>query len=527
MKKIILLAAVTTSLLMLAIPVILFSNKRTQKLSSIKTTEQFTAYFQQANALHEKGDYAQAIPFYAQAIKINPAIAQVYYNLGLTFQKLNMPVDAIKMYKQTIKINPDYTNAYFQSAEILKKHKQHAQAVALIDTHLKTNPLQKESLLMKASIWYDQGKLEQACILCKDIVKQNPSYSEAYTMLGNIYEKLNDIPHAIDAHKKAVGLAPDNPLAHTALADGYLALGDYQNWGKEYEWRWRMKTFKKRVAPLWDGSDLKNKKILFITENGLGDTLQYIRFLPKLKHQGAQITVLAQKPLAKLLATFSCIDTLITDASQIPPVDFMSSVRSLPVYCAAPVKNCGETPYLQANPALIAHWKVPLSTDKKFKIGLCWQASTIDAQSIPQSRRTIPFETIAQLADIKNISLYSLQKNWPIEQLEKYGIKNFDPDFDEKNGAFMDTAAIMKNLDLIITVDTVTAHLAGALNVPVWMLTPLAADPRWMLNRSDTPWYPSMILFRQKKVSDWDSVIKTVKTSLEKKVNKILTQNNT
>lgn len=520
MKKTILFASIAASALILAIPLTFYLNKRANNPNFNQNIQQFTPYFQHANALYEKGDYAQAASFYVKAIKLNPEVAQAYHNLGLTLEKLNRPADALSIYKKSLSIDPNYKNSYLHIANIFKKQKNHATALAVVNDYLKKRPDDEQMLLLKSTILYDKGDLETALALCKELIEKKADYSQAYIMLGSIYEKMNKIPEEIAACKKAIELDPTNPKTHTALSDAYLAVGDYQKWAQEYEWRWQSDTFKNKPnIPLWDGSSLKNKKIILLYENGLGDMIQYVRFIPKLKEQGAHVIVFAQKPLAKIFSTLSFIDQVVTDRNSLPTADFMTSIMSLPYYFPVTQKTLGPTPYINADPALISQWKGRLATDKNIKIGICWHASPIDAQyGIPQSKRTMPLEIIAQLAHTKGVSLYSLQKDWPADELKKYGINNLGADFDATHGAFMDTAAVMKNLDLVITIDTVTAHLAGALNVPVWVMLPVAADVRWMLNRSDTPWYTSMKLFRQSKTGDWLSVIQKVRGELEKKI---------
>ncbi len=519
MKKRILFASIAASALILAIPLTFYLNKRANNHNLDQNNQQFTPYFQHANALYEKGDYAQAASFYVKAIKVNPEVAQAYHNLGLALEKLNRPTDALSIYKKSLSVDPNYKNSYLHIANIFKKQKNHETALAVVNDYLKKHPQDEQMLLLKSTILYDKGDLETALSLCTELIEKRADYSQAYIMLGSIYEKMNKIPEEIAACKKAIELDPNNPKTHTALSDAYLAIGDYQKWATEYEWRWQFDTFKNRPnIPLWDGSSLKNKKIILLYENGLGDMIQYIRFIPKLKEQGAHVIVFTQKPLAKIFSTLSYIDQVVTDKSSLPAADVMTSIMSLSHYFPVTQKTLGPTPYINADPTLIAQWKAHFATDKNLKIGICWHASPIDAQSIPQSRRTMPLEIIAQLAQTKGISLYNLQKDWPADELKKYGINNFGTDFDTTHGAFMDTAAVMKNLDLILTIDTVTAHLAGALNVPVWVMLPVAADVRWMLNRSDTPWYTNMKLFRQSKKGDWLSVIQKVRAELQKKV---------
>ncbi|PKN03456.1 hypothetical protein CVU75_02200 [Candidatus Dependentiae bacterium HGW-Dependentiae-1] len=519
-------AGALAATLTLTIPLVLFRKKETHQTANPCTQQQCTAYLQHANTLHEKKDYAQAASFYMKAIKTNPKVAQAHYNLGLTLEKLDQNLQALAAFRKAIEIDPHYLNAHLRSIVILQKLQRYPEAQALLEKALALDPNNPTIHLLKVSILYTQGQLDSALSLVHDLAKKHPQIPQAHVILGAIYEKLNDFQNAYNSYTKAIALEPNNPKHHVALADACIGLGNYSQWSREYEWRWQSTPpINPAIAPLWDGSSLKNKKILVVGENGFGDTIQFIRFVPYLKKQGAYVIVQAQKPLKALFSLCTYIDQVITKGDPIPSVDCMTSVMSLPYYFPITQKTIPNKPFLTTPISLTQEWKKYLAQDKKFKVGLCWQASAMDACSVPQARRTMCFELMAKLTKTKNVSFYSLQKEWPREQLKKYGIKDFGADFDVSHGAFMDSAAIMKNIDLIITVDTVTAHLAGALNVPVWVLTPVAADPRWMLNRSDTPWYPSMTFFRQKKMGDWESVIQLVSASLEKKANKNLTKN--
>jgi tetratricopeptide (TPR) repeat protein len=519
MKKYLLVFIGCLGISIVCIPVyIVVQKKRAQK-----NTMLFFQHLQQANTLFEQHDFMQAIEYYKKAIAIGTSsvrsLAPCYHNLGLALEQTNHYSLALAAYEKAINIDPNYLNAYLHASTLLQKIQQYPAAHAIIAKAQARHPDNLQIALIEGSILYTEGKLEQAQVAVTAVIKKNPALPQAHIILGAIYEKLNDFQKAYSEYKQAVALEPNNPNHHIAVSDACLGLGNYREWAQEYEWRWQSKPpVNPAIAPRWDGSSLKNKKILIAGENGLGDTIQYLRFIPLLKAQGAHVILLAQKPLKALLKNCAYLDLVITKNDPIPHVDTLTSVMSLPYYFPITQKTIPPTPFLSADKTLINFWKQKLAHDKNFKIGICWHDSPIDTFSIPQARRSMPLETIAQLAQINNISLYSLQKDWPADQLKKYGIKDFGANFDISHGAFMDTVAIMKNLDLVITIDTVTAHLAGALDVPVWVMTPVAADTRWMLNRTDTPWYTHMRFFRQKTMGDWNTVIHAVSTALKNEV---------
>ena len=241
----------------------------------------------------------------------------------------------------------------------------------------------------------------------------------------------------------------------------------------------------------------------------------------------AKVICKVQKPLVKLLSRCPFIDKVVHDINDAGTYDCYTHLMSLPrIFNMQPDNIPAEMPYLYADPTLEKEWKEKLSKDKNFKVGICWHVDPIHEETkSPWSLRSVELDQLAPLANIKNVTFYSLQKlDNPQQQLKNLPkgmtFHTFGPDFDRKNGSFMDSAAIIKNLDLVITVDTCIAHLAGALNKSVWMLLPYAPDCRWYLKRTDSPWYPTMTMFRQKKPSHWDKTIENIAVALGKEIQK-------
>ena len=371
-----------------------------------------------------------------------------------------------------------------------------------------------QELFKHAQALYEAGKSKEAIDAFNDLLKQAPDSVVAHVTAGYAYKHANQLEQARWHFVRALELDPNNPTAHVALARVSLALGDYHQAFKEYEWRWHLSnaTGLKR----WKGEDPRGKTILLLAENGIGDFFQFLRFAQLPKQRGAKVIVLVPKGLEPLISLCPYIDKVVMDSNGIH-YDFITSLPSLPVLYDITQKNIPKPPYIFADPVLTAEWKRRIACDKKIKVGLCWQSGTTQAH-VPQGVRSIPFDLLAPLATVKNVSFYSLQKG-ATDHLKHvpgvFEIIDFGDDFDATHGSFMDTVALMSNLDLIITVDTSIAHLAGALAVPTWTLLPFAPDPRWMLDRSDTPWYPTMRLFRQTRPRDWQGVVEQVKQALE------------
>ena len=260
----------------------------------------------------------------------------------------------------------------------------------------------------------------------------------------------------------------------------------------------------------------KGKRIILLSENGLGDVIQYVRFARTVKEMGARVVVLTSKPLFNLFKLCPYIDDVILPRTPMGNYDYITSLQSVPALTHLTLKTLPNKPYIFADQQLVAEWKQKIAQDTNFKIGLCW-ASGGDLYHVPQGRRDIPLHELKPLAELPNVSFYSLQKGPGEEQLinAPFTIIAFK-DLDTEHGGFMDTVALMKNMDLIISVDTSVGHLAGALGVPTFLMLPFASDIRWMIGRSDCPWYPTVTLFRQPKPYDWKTVVANVKREVEK-----------
>ena len=275
---------------------------------------------------------------------------------------------------------------------------------------------------------------------------------------------------------------------------------------------------------------LDGKTIFLHAEQGLGDTFQFIRYARIAKEKGGTVIAGVQKPLVKLLSLCPYIDKVVSLDEKPPAFDLHAPLMSLPYILKTTIDSVPtDIPYLYADSELVEYWKKKqLSSDKNIKVGICWQGN--NKYSTPMLRATVAFKSIDinklnPLGAVPGVSIYSLQKTTGTDQLKtlapEFMIHTFDDDFDESNGRFMDTAAVIKNLDLVITVDTSIGHLAAALGKPTWVILPNPPDWRWMLERDDTPWYPTMRLFRQPTPGDWESVIEVVAQELKKYVNQI------
>jgi hypothetical protein len=295
-----------------------------------------------------------------------------------------------------------------------------------------------------------------------------------------------------------------------------LLTGDFEPGWREYEWRWKTTRFPPRNfrQPVWCGEPLEGRAILLHTEQGLGDALQFIRYAPLVKRFGGTVFVECEKPLWKLLSRCPGIEQLIVAGEEVPPFDVYAPLLSLPGILKTTMASIpANVPYVFADNALITLWRDRLGGGRLFRIGINWHGRTGRGY---WRERDIPIECFAALSRVPNVQLVSLQRGEGEHELARSGIPIIDlsDEVDTVHGAFMDTAAIMTNLDLVITSDTSIPHLAGALGVPVWLALPFVPDWRWLLDRSDSPWYPTMRLFRQGRAGDWSDVFSQIETAV-------------
>jgi tetratricopeptide (TPR) repeat protein len=415
--------------------------------------------------------------------------AQASYEQAMTFQKSEHFTNAIKCYKNIPRHDPQYLSALFNLGLCYLSEGKAEKAIAIYDTILSINPHLIPVL-----------------------------YNKAYTL-----KTMGNVDAAIGLYKKIIQMDNSYDPAQLALGFAYLINGDFERGWQQHE-RYLKKSGKNgdQLRLLLKNNDTMTGKIILLRpEGGLGDSLQFIRYAQRLHEMGATIISCVQKPLIPLFSLCPYIDKVISPDMTIPPHHADATLMSLPAIFGDTEQTLPcDIPYLQADEQLIQQWKTYLSHDNNFKIGICWQADVHnDISRLPVARRGCLLKNFTPLQNFSNISLYSLQKYDGVEEIANMPL-NFPlhifEHLDEVSGPFMDTAAIIKNLNLMITADTAIAHLAGALGCHVWLLLPWSTDWRWINNRKDSPWYPTMKIFRQQKPFDWQGVMEEVIRELNK-----------
>lgn len=448
-----------------------------------------------------------------------------------TLCKENKKTEALAYYKKALALNQKDAKTLYATANLCRDLDMYPEAAALYSQTMELEPKNTQLILDAANMFTMIDELDIALQLYKKILSINPMALEALYNYGYTLKKKGNVHEAIDIYKRILSIRSDYAHPHFSLGLAYLSLGDFEHGWKEYEWRWQAYNEKPRefAQPIWQGQDLNGKTILLYAEQGLGDSFQFIRYAQVFKSMGACVIFAAQPPLKKILSLCPYLDSVIIPGEKIPNFDYHLPLMSCPLLFNTTVSTVPDTiPYLYADPTLQAAWRQRLSNDNQYKIGICWQGNAnYSTQFLRKAvaAKSIHVSEFLPMAKISGITLYSLQKINGIDQLNELKdicIRTFDHDFDESHGRFMDTAAVIKNLDLVITIDTSIAHLAAALGTPTWIFLPSPSDWRWIEHNPEytykTPWYPNVRLFRQKKPGDWQAVINQVMQALKKEI---------
>ncbi|MBD1827796.1 tetratricopeptide repeat protein [Microcoleus vaginatus GB1-A2] len=501
------------------------------------------AHLNKANVLLDVREYERAIASYEQVIKISPNSALAYNNLGWIKQQLGDIKSAILYYQNALRFDPNLYETAHNLAHLFKQTNQFNEAVACYLHALKINPNLTYSLMGLGTVLQQQGKLAEAFNCYQQALQLEPNNPEAHNNVGAFYHEqgnakaaishyrqalnlkpdfvdaINNLGHALvdlgefqeafSCHSRALELQPDNATAHLELALTLLLFGDFQRGFAEYEWRWRTPQLSPRQfkQPVWDGSDLQGKTILLHVEQGFGDSIQFIRYAPILRSRGAKVMVACYPELMRLFATVAGIEYLSVSFEGLPEFDVHAPLMSLPRIVGTTLETIpANVPYL----APPAECKFALSSDAKLKVGIVW---TGNPQRRKDNQRSCSLSDFIRFLDVPGIAFYSLQKN--LSESDRTLLnQRLVPDLSPHLSDFADTASAISQLDLVISVDTAVAHLAGALGKPVWVLLSFAPDWRWLLQREDNPWYPTARLFRQSQPESWQELFEDVQAAL-------------
>ena len=399
---------------------------------------------------------------------------------------------------------------------------QHHQAGRLQEAEqlyrqvLAQQPEHARAMQFLGVIAHEFGRNDLALDLIRRAIALNPNSAQAHNNLGNILKANGQLDEAVAAYRRAIALNPDLPEAHHNLAYALLTRGDFQRGGEEFEWRSKCKDLpppRNFAQPQWDGRPLEGRTLLLHAEQGFGDALQFIRYVPLMARRGGRIIIECPAGLQRLFQTIAGGCQIVAAGQPLPGFDLHCPLLSLPRVFGTNLANIPkDVPYLHADAEDARRWQHRLAGYSSIvRVGLAWAGNPTHKND---RNRSIKLARLAPLGQLPGVSFISLQKGDAAAEAKTPPPGMELIDWTEELKDFADTAALIANLDLVIAVDTAVVHLAGAMGKPVWTLLPFVADWRWLLDRQDSPWYPSMRLFRQPSIGDWDGVITRVAEAL-------------
>jgi tetratricopeptide (TPR) repeat protein len=459
--------------------------------------------------------YQEALVSYDRALVYQPAFARVLYKRGNALQALRRHQDAVQSYGRALALKPNAVACLFNRGNALRDLGLHQQSLADYDRAIELSPLDWRVHANRGAALHALDMSQDAVLSYDRAIRLNPDDVLSHSNLGNALRALNRHTNAVRSCQRAISLQPDFAQAHWNLSLALLALGEFELGWRAYEWRWRggpmAGQVRKFSQPLWLGTEsLPGKTLLAYAEQGLGDTLQMCRYVPRLVALGARVVLEAPAPLVKLLTTLDCAVELVARGHALPEFDMQCPLMSLPLACGTTLQTIPHAvPYLRADPATVDEWHRRLGRATKPRIGLAWSGSTTHTND---RHRSMPLAVLHRIVT-PDFDWHSLQKEVRASDqaaLTAGTIVNHAAHLTD----LAQTAALISLMDLVITVDTAVAHLAGALGKRVWLLLPFAADFRWLVSRSDSPWYPSARLFRQNTSGDWPTVVRAVAAAL-------------
>lgn len=471
--------------------------------------------------LYEQRNLRDAEILCLRILEVEPDNSDANHFMGIiAFEVKNFPI-ARQYLEKAIKLNPDNPSIYLNMGNVIQSEGGFEESIQWYEKSIVCNDTDNKKAYNNMGVALTKlGRFTEAEECAKKAIKIDPSYFEAHNNIGEIYKDMGRFEDALAACEKALELAPQFVPARWNRAILLLLAGRLKEGFEEYEWRWKREQTPKRkidAGEKWQGQSLQGKTIFIYEEQGLGDTMQFIRYLPMIKKLGGNVIFETVPSLIRLVEKAEGFDRLWVgqknvDTRPVDRFDYYFPLMSLPGIFNTTIENIpNDCTYLKPDKELSKIWEKRFPDTEAFKIGIVWAGHP---EHTNDYNRSVYLSSFSVFKEIPGVELYSLQKEKYEKWTDRDPVEIFHYDFGEEISDFADTAAIIENLDLVISIDTSVVHLAGAMGKSVWTLLPICPDWRWMTGRDDSPWYPSMKLFRQPAPGDWKSVFRAAAEEL-------------
>jgi tetratricopeptide (TPR) repeat protein len=481
-----------------------------------------------AAALGRAQKHKEALAAAERAVALDANLGDAQHTRGIALEKLGREDESIAAFRAAMAASPDHFESLGALGAALMKRadfSEREEAVTLLQKAVKLRPGHVEATSNLGHALRHAGKIGEAIGVFRAAADARPDSADCHNNLGVALQESGQIADAMARFERAAVIRPGYAQARWNLALARLLSGDFARGWAGYEWRKKIEAERGKLPPLaapeWNGCSVDGLTVLLRAEQGLGDTVQFIRYAKLVQERGATTVVECQPPLVHLLHGVDGIDHVIARGQPLPTYDLQARLLSLPAIFNTTIDSIpAPGGYIRPQPQRVTFWKEKLAAFSGFKVGVCWQGSSAYSGD---TFRSIPLRHFAPLADIPGVQLFSLQKGLGTKQMEQvageFVVHDINPPPDDQSaGSFVDTAAVIASLDLVITSDTSVAHLAGALGAPVWLMLAKIPDWRWMLERLDSPWYSSMRLWRQAERGNWPELFEYAAAALREKV---------
>jgi hypothetical protein len=466
---------------------------------------------------------------YDRALELVPNLGALHFSRGTTLAALDRQDEALASFDHVIALAPECAGtaataeadrrnavAHYSRGTILIALERYDEARASFDKALALHPDYAEAFGNRAVALAELGRYDDALADYSEALRLAPNFADAHNNRGNAFLALNRMDKALRCYSAAIALDPDHADANFNAAVTRLCLGDFRGGWKQYEYRWnRKKNPVPRPSfdrPLWQGeTDLQGKSILLCAEQGLGDAIQFARYAPMIEARGAKVLLQVHPTLTAVMATVAGVSQVIGGGEALPEFDLYCPLLNLPAAFDTEMATIpARVPYIRPCGAYIDRWRARLPDNGRLRVGICWAGN---GAHVNNRRRSMSLRRLAKILSVPDVDFVCLQKEVDAAELtilNEHCVAPLGQEFRD----FADTAAVVAMLDLVVTVDTSVAHLAGAMGKAVALLLPFSPDWRWMLDRTDSPWYPTMRLFRQTATDDWNGPVEQVRREL-------------